>query len=260
MSHPFQIWSICATTKDTDQPNLSLEPTTYICILVFRSQCVYNYMYIWKFSLYFFKVLSHPTMSILFIRFFIWVLLTVKCFVGLLGSASASWCQHHHLFPQPNRQFQQKTDRFWEFKEQTNSWVEVELPYDLVSCVNDNCTVVASIDPTNKKEEVLETQAEDVPRLRESSKKKVDGYDQEEVTGDVLPMRKRVSLTKMTDASIWVTGQSGSIYERFWNGVQWVIAPHDLPISGAHAVSVFLFNHTILALSEAGILYQVLIL
>ncbi|XP_062017007.1 uncharacterized protein LOC133733389 isoform X1 [Rosa rugosa] len=191
-------------------------------------------------------------MSILFhLIFFIWVLLTVECFVGL-GSASASWCQDHHYFPQPSRQFQQKTDRFWEFKEQTNSWVEVELPYDLVSCVNDNCTVVASIGPTNKKEEKpVETQSE-VPRLRESLKNKVDGYDKE----DALPLRKRVSLTKMNDASIWITGQSGSIYERFWNGLQWVIAPHDLPISGDHAISVFLFNQTILALSEAGILYQ----
>lgn len=193
-------------------------------------------------------------MSILFhLIFFIWVLLTVKCFEGLDSPASASWCQGHHFFPQPGGQFQQKTDRFWEFKEQTNSWVEVELPYDLVSCVNDNCTVVASIGPTNKKEEPVETQSEDVPRLRESLKNKVDGYDKE----DALPLRKRVSLTKMTDASIWITGQSGSIYERFWNGVQWVIAPHDLPISGAHAISVFLFNQKILALSEAGILYQV---
>lgn len=73
-----------------------------------------------------------------------------------------------------------------------------------------------------------------------------------------LPVRKRVSLTKVSEMSIWVTGESGSIYERFWNGVQWVIAPHDLPVSAGPAVSIFAVNHSILALSEAGVLYQVL--
>lgn len=72
----------------------------------------------------------------------------------------------------------------------------------------------------------------------------------------VLPLRKRVSLTKMSETSIWITAESGSIYERFWNGVQWVIAPHDLPSSAGPAVSVFKVNQTILALSEAGFLYQ----
>ncbi|CAI9267877.1 unnamed protein product [Lactuca saligna] len=47
-----------------------------------------------------------------------------------------------------------------------------------------------------------------------------------------------------------------SIYERFWNGVQWVIAPHELPVPDGYAVSVFWINHIVLALSEAGILYQ----
>ena len=64
-------------------------------------------------------------------------------------------------------------------------------------------------------------------------------------------------MTKMSDDSIWVNGMSGSIYERFWNGIQWVITPHELPLQAGYAVSVFLVNHTVLALSEAGILYQV---
>ncbi|ONI13965.1 hypothetical protein PRUPE_4G254900 [Prunus persica] len=193
-------------------------------------------------------------MSIFHLIFFIWILLIVKCLVAL---GSASWCQHQFL-AQTNRQFEQKTDRFWEFKEQTNSWVEVQLPYDLVSCLNDNCTVVGSIEGTNNKEEHIENQSDDVSGKRERVKKN-DGYgglEKENNSDVVLPLRKRISLTKMSDMSIWVTGESGSIYERFWNGVQWVMAPHDLPISGAHAVSVFIVNHTILALSESGNLYQ----
>ncbi|XP_068661787.1 uncharacterized protein [Aristolochia californica] len=60
----------------------------------------------------------------------------------------------------------------------------------------------------------------------------------------------------MTEGSVWITGESGSIYERFWNGIQWVIAPHDLPVSAGFAVSVFIINQTILSLSEAGTFNQ----
>lgn len=72
-----------------------------------------------------------------------------------------------------------------------------------------------------------------------------------------MPLRKRISLNKMSETSVWVTGESGSIYERFWNGLEWVFAPHDLPISAGHAVAVFIINQMILALSESGNLYQV---
>lgn len=193
-------------------------------------------------------------MSLFHLILFIWVVLSGNCSLVL---GSAAWFPHH-FFQRQNRQFEQKTDRFWEFKEQTNSWVEVELPYDLVYCVNDVCTKVGSIDRTDNKKENREN-GYDVPGKTESSRKK-DGYGGVEENPDmVLPIRKRISLTKMSETSIWVTGESGSIYERFWNGVQWVIAPHDLPISAGHAISVFIVNQTILALSEAGNLYQVLL-
>ncbi|KAL9233669.1 hypothetical protein vseg_008634 [Gypsophila vaccaria] len=39
----------------------------------------------------------------------------------------------------------QKTNQYFRFDEKTDSWVPVELPYSLVTCVNDNCTVVGSI-------------------------------------------------------------------------------------------------------------------
>ncbi|XP_024025228.1 uncharacterized protein LOC21398426 [Morus notabilis] len=179
-------------------------------------------------------------MSMFHLIFFIWVLLSAS-FSLVIGS-DVSWCPHH-FFHRQTRKFEQKTDRFWEFKEETNTWVEVKLPYDLISCVDDNCTKLGSIEPSR------EYDHDDGARRKESSEEGNSG-------GFVLPMRKRVSLTKMSETSVWVIGESGSIYERFWNGVQWVIAPHDLPISAEHAVSVFIVNHTILALSEAGNLYQ----
>ncbi|KAM3741212.1 hypothetical protein ACB098_08G158500 [Castanea mollissima] len=186
-------------------------------------------------------------MSIFPFTFFIQVLLSVTCFAVF---AYASWCPYHFV-QQTNQQFEQKTDRFWEFNEQTNSWVEVELPHDLVSCVNDNCTKVGSISSTTKKNKDHFEKEHDVPEQRESLKKK-----DEENSDIVLPLRKRISLTRMSETSVWVTGESGSIYERFWNGVQWVLAPHDLPVYAGHAISVFVVNQTILALSEVGILYQ----
>lgn len=161
-----------------------------------------------------------------------------------------------------NRQFQQKTDRFWEFQEQSKTWVEVKLPFDLVSCVDDNCIKVGLIDQTKKiKEEQSQKEGYDSPEERKRMKKKDDdaGGEIEDNSLVVLPMRKRISLTKMSETSIWVTGESGSIYERFWNGVQWVIAPHNLPISAGHAISVLIVNQTILTISEEGKLYQVIL-
>ncbi|KAF2312081.1 hypothetical protein GH714_027995 [Hevea brasiliensis] len=161
------------------------------------------------------------------------------------------------IIPSCNLQFEQKTDRFWEFQEQSNTWVEVELPYDLVSCVNDNCTKVGSIDQITENKEDHFERDNDVSRHTGSFKHKdSDRGGAEQNSEIVLPQRKRISLTRMSDTSIWITGESGSIYERFWNGVQWVIAPHDLPVSAGYAICVFIVNQTILALSEAGILYQ----
>ena len=129
----------------------------------------------------------------------------------------------------------------------------------LFRSVNDTCTRVGSVDHQTM-DKVEDTEEVDVPESKRSSEKKdclKAGVG--ENSNAVLPFRKRVSLTKMSDTSIWITGPSGSIYERFWNGLQWVIAPHDLPASAGYAISVFIVNQIILALSEAGNLYQVLI-
>ncbi|GLT51038.1 hypothetical protein SLA2020_244850 [Shorea laevis] len=195
-------------------------------------------------------------MSVFHLVYFIWVFLSAS-FSVFLGSAS--WCPHQFVQQMMNRQFQQKTDRFWEFQEQSNTWVEVKLPFDLVSCVDDNCIKVGLIDQTKKiKEEQSQKEGYDSPEERKSMKKKDHdgGGGIEDDSLVVLPMRKRISLTKMSETSIWVTGESGSIYERFWNGVQWVIAPHNLPVSARHAISVLIVNQTILTISEEGKLYQ----
>lgn len=151
----------------------------------------------------------------------------------------------HQSARNSNNKFEQKNKRFWEFNPQSNSWVEVKLPYNLVSCINDNCTVVASI------QESGDGNMEDVNSEERDDDRGVSS------SYPVLLFRERISLTRMSELSIWITGPSGSIYERFWNGLQWVIAPHDLPVSAGRAVAVFMVYQTILALSESGLLYQV---
>jgi len=179
----------------------------------------------------------------------------VSLCITVLILLSSSFSCHSWCPTPPNKaseeDFQQRAMRFWEFEETTKRWVEISYPFDLMTCINGNCTKVASIERREEKQSrTTVTQQENL---------KTD-CDETVVEGNfelVLPLRKRVSLTRMSEASIWVTGQSGSIYERFWNGVEWVIAPHELPTPAGHANSVFIVNQTILALSEAGMLYQV---
>ncbi|XP_021751529.1 uncharacterized protein LOC110717190 [Chenopodium quinoa] len=160
----------------------------------------------------------------------------------LVSSLSLTWFAAFGSVTTPPRP---KINRYFRFDGKTDSWVPVELPYDLVTCINGNCTVVGSIRQAPEK-------GESQPRNGDNTGRKAN----KEIYKRLLPLRNRVSLTKMSDASVWITGESGSIYERFWNGVQWVIAPHDLPASAEPATSVFFVNQTILALSEAGYLYQ----
>ncbi|KAG4129907.1 hypothetical protein ERO13_D09G109000v2 [Gossypium hirsutum] len=190
-------------------------------------------------------------MFIFRLKLFIWVLLSISY---LAIFTSASLCKQ--FVQQTTRQFEQETDRFWEFQEQSNRWVEVKLPFDLVSCVNDNCNKVGLIDQTKGTKE--ENLGNETDASNQNNNKMKDGNigRLDENSYAILPQRKRISLTKMSDTSIWVTGESGSIYERFWNGVQWVIAPHDLHLSAGSAVSVLIVNQTILAISEEGNLYQ----
>lgn len=206
-----------------------------------------------------------PSFYQVFCTFFFIILISLSFFSAV--SACDFLFLHHYARQRQQsqtRKFEQKTNKFWKFHEQSNTWVEVQLPYDLVSCVNDTCTRVGSIGRVadENREDKEETGEFDDARREEKDKDKKDQVkaddDVEENSNKfLLPFRKRISLTKMSETSIWITGPSGSIYERFWNGLQWVIAPHDLPVSAGFAISVFIVNQTIFALSEAGNLYQV---
>ena len=160
----------------------------------------------------------------------IWGLLSLS-FCTVVGCAS---CCPYQFFQQSNRRFEQKTDRFWKFSEEADRWVEVQLPCDLISGGDSECGKVK-----NRREESL-----DQEHGFDDKKKRLDRKDGKiGVLGPfdvvLMPLRKRISLTKMSETSVWVTGESGSIYERFWNGLEWVFAPHDLPISAGRAVAVF---------------------
>ncbi|KAI7749564.1 hypothetical protein M8C21_021931, partial [Ambrosia artemisiifolia] len=144
---------------------------------------------------------------------------------------------------------------------ESKTWVQVNSPYDLLSCVNNNCTKVGIIEPVNDDDDDVDDDQTRTELGQEQESNKIQGQRIKKVKTDerkigTLGSRNRISVTKMSDDSIWVTGLSGSIYERFWNGIQWIIAPHELPVQAGYAVSVFLIKHIVLALSEAGILYQ----
>ncbi|GMH00029.1 hypothetical protein Nepgr_001868 [Nepenthes gracilis] len=200
--------------------------------------------------------LSSHIMSKTHLIVIILIIFSSNCCFAALRSPSLC-CTNNHILPK-NQEFKQQTNRFFQFEEQSNSWVEVELPYELVTCVNGNCSRVGLIYPAGETAEYCQGQANAFPENTEilktvdnDHKKLRESYEM------LLPKRKRVSLTKISETSIWVTGESGSIYERFWNGVRWVIVPHDLPESAGHAISIFTVNQTLLALSEAGFLYQI---
>jgi hypothetical protein len=179
-------------------------------------------------------------------RFISWFTCFAACILLESIVSAHSWCTPHPS-PRQEARFEQKTNRFWEYQEQSNTWVEISMPFDLMSCINGTCTKVGSITRKPASSPVHSQEEEDA---------RLDEEDEEDRNDPVLPVRKRISLTRMSESSVWVTGQSGSIYERFWNGVMWVIAPHELPTSAGHATATFIVNTTILALSEAGILYQ----
>ncbi|XP_020230003.1 uncharacterized protein LOC109810841 isoform X2 [Cajanus cajan] len=191
-------------------------------------------------------------MSMFHLIYAIWGLSSLSCFIVVV---CASWCPYQ-IFQQTNQRFQQKTEKFWVFSQQTQTWVEAKLPYDLLSCVNGDCRKVGSILQTEKEttEQVLELEHKLDEQKKSVENNKDSNMEAEDV---VLPQRKRISLIKISETSVWITGQSGSIYERFWNGMEWVNVPHDLPVSAGHAISVFVINQTILALSESGNLYQI---
>jgi hypothetical protein len=194
-------------------------------------------------------------MAMAMARFLSWLFTCFAALAVLEATVPArSWRAPSPTPRHEARRFEQKTDRFWEYQEQSSTWVQVRAPFDLMSCINGTCTKVGSIgrlarEPGRHGLPPVQSQEEE-----EDTRVQGDGAQDDD---PVLPVRRRISLTRMSESSVWVTGQSGSIYERFWNGVVWVIAPHELPASAGYATATFIVNTTILALSEAGTLYQV---
>lgn len=193
-------------------------------------------------------------MAMAMARFLSWLFTCFAALAVLEATVPArSWRAQSPTPRHEARRFEQKTDRFWEYQEQSSTWVQVRAPFDLMSCINGTCTKVGSIGRLAR-----EPGRHGLPPVQSQEEEEEDTRVQGDGAQDdpVLPVRRRISLTRMSESSVWVTGQSGSIYERFWNGVVWVIAPHELPASAGYATATFIVNTTILALSEAGILYQ----
>lgn len=64
-------------------------------------------------------------------------------------------------------------------------------------------------------------------------------------------------LSVYSDVSLWVVGRSGSVFERFWNGMHWVYIPHSLPLGQGGAVSIVCINSTVLVrLRNGGVLQR----
>lgn len=146
--------------------------------------------------------------------------------------------------------FVQLTDRFWGYDSDSKQWKRLQLPFDLLSCINGSCVKVGSIEDKNS------SPYDHNLIVNPGDEASDDTIDENLNLNPHLPLRTRTSLKAISESSVWITGESGSIYERFWNGVQWVIAPHDLPASAGYAISAFAVNETFMALSEAGVLYQ----
>eukprot|EP01018_Ginkgo_biloba_P038073 Gb_29036 [translate_table: standard] len=192
----------------------------------------------------------------------LWIIAIIAQVLKIALAASQSLPCPFPAAEEPELNFVQQTDRFWAYDSHFNRWEKIELPFDLFSCINDNCSKVGSIEAQQNKQSNHENHNPDnynSVMMDKAEETMVISDDEVSLTDEhltPLPVRTRMSLSVMSETAVWITGESGSIYERFWNGIQWVIAPHDLPLSAGYATSVFTVNHTFMALSEAGLLYQ----
>ncbi|KAK3280308.1 hypothetical protein CYMTET_11847, partial [Cymbomonas tetramitiformis] len=72
----------------------------------------------------------------------------------------------------------------------------------------------------------------------------------------VEPQPPSGAVMRFSDVSLWIIGPSGSVFERFWNGMHWVYIPHTMPNEADSAVSLHYLNHTIIVVSKQGNLYH----
>lgn len=195
-----------------------------------------------------------------------------------LSALSTNFVQaelHHN--PRAAAAFVQHSDKFWAYDRVTKSWTETDL-----SCLFNNgswwhsCSMGRKTKASSPRTsgQPLQFSSKGDPRTRhemnsedgsssasssaeaEDSKTSCDSSSTSAPPLELSSLR-RISMVRFSDVSLWITGQSGAIYERFWNGVQWVVIPHDLPAFAGRATAVLSVNRTMVAMSESGILYQV---
>jgi len=126
-------------------------------------------------------------------RFISWFTCFAACILLESIVSAHSWCTPHPS-PRQEARFEQKINRFWEYQEQSNTWVEISTPFDLMSCINGTCTKVGSIARKPASSPVHSQEKEDA---------RLDEEDEEDRNGPVLPVRKRISLTRMSESSVW---------------------------------------------------------
>ncbi|KAL2645054.1 hypothetical protein R1flu_012641 [Riccia fluitans] len=150
--------------------------------------------------------------------------------------------------------FVQHSNKFWAYDRVSKSWTETD-----VSCLFSNgswwhsCSIGRKTKPSA--DQPLEFTSKDVASKQVNSEGEPSVAEKVEASEELSSLM-RISMVRFSEVSLWITGQSGAIYERFWNGVQWVVIPHDLPAFAGHATSVLSVNRTMITMSESGVLYQ----
>ncbi|KAL3698138.1 hypothetical protein R1sor_012214 [Riccia sorocarpa] len=152
--------------------------------------------------------------------------------------------------------FVQHSNKFWAYDRATQSWSETD-----VSCLFSNgswwhsCSIGRKADKPSSSDH-LSSRGGKISEESNSDGDSSGGEKKVEGESEELSSLMRISMVRFSDVSLWITGQSGAIYERFWNGVQWVVIPHDLPAFAGRAISVLSVNRTMVTMSESGVLYQ----
>ncbi|GBG72662.1 hypothetical protein CBR_g12234 [Chara braunii] len=150
----------------------------------------------------------------------------------------------------------QSTEGFWSYDRASNSWNPVDITHLLLESgggvrAEEEVEGKVGQKSNSKGESKVHGEQEDGRELANESSS--SGRYR---SGLFLFNSATVSMAKFLETSLWMVGQSGSIFERYWNGIQWVYIPHDLPNVAGKAEAVMAINRTVVATSRAGILYQ----
>ncbi|BBN02887.1 hypothetical protein MPTK1_2g18990 [Marchantia polymorpha subsp. ruderalis] len=214
----------------------------------------------------------------------LWVLAVIHEAIAL-SALSTNFAQAQLAHNPPAAAFVQRSNKFWAYDRVSKSWTETDISCLFNngswwhSCSGGRKTRVSSSSPSGQPLEFSSghfakggtgaspqhtnsdggSSAHDGKTSASSSSSSSGAAAEAEAEApppEELTSLMRISMVRFSDVSLWITGQSGSIYERFWNGVQWVVIPHDLPAFAGRATGVLSVNRTMVAMSESGILYQ----